>query len=78
MLYLTTCQCCRLRYVGSAINFKERFRIHKSNKNTGKRRCGIVKHFLECCTSGDKFDNLTIHLIESMNVPNNLLDQNLW
>ena len=78
MIYLIIFQCCRLQYVESAITFKERFRIHKSDKNTGKRRCGIAKNFLECCTSGGKFDNHTIHLIESINVPDNLLDQKLW
>ena len=34
--------------------------------------------FLEYCTSKDKFDNLKIELIEPVNVPDNLLEQNLW
>ena len=28
VVYLITCQCCKLQYVGSAITFKERFCIH--------------------------------------------------
>ena len=37
-----------------------------------------AKHFLECCTSDGKFDNLKIQLIESVNVPIILLEQKLW
>ena len=40
VVYLIICQCCKLQYVGSAITFKERFRIRKSVINTGKKRCG--------------------------------------
>ena len=78
VVYFITCQCCKLQYVGSVITFKERFRIHKIDINTGKKRCGAAKHFLACCTSEGKFDNLKIHLIESVNVPDILLEQILW
>ena len=37
VVYLITCQCCKLQYVGSAITFKERFHRHKSDINTGKK-----------------------------------------
>ena len=77
VVYLITCQCCKLQYVGSAITFKERFRIHKSDTNTGKERCDAVKHFLGSCTSEGKLDNLKIQLIESVNVPDILLEQKL-
>ena len=60
VVYLITCQCCKLQYVGSAITFKEIFRIHKSDINTGKKRRGAAKHFLECCTSEGKFDNFIL------------------
>ena len=69
VVYLITCQCCKLQYVGSAITFKERFCIHRSDINTGKKRCGAAKHFLKCCTGEGKFHNLKIQLIESVNVP---------
>ena len=68
----------KLKYVGSAIPFKERFRIHKSDINTGKKRCGAAKHFLGYCISEGKFDNLKIQLIESANGPYNLLAQKSW
>ena len=35
--------------VGSTIDFKERFRIHKSDINTKKERCGIAHHFNNKC-----------------------------
>ena len=70
--------CCKLLYVGSSITFKERFCIHKSDINTGKKRCGAAKHFLECYTSESKIDNLKIQLIESVNVPDILLERKLW
>ena len=77
MVYSITCQRCKLKYVGSAITFKERFRTHKSDTNTGKKRFGAAKHSLECCASEGKFDNLKIQLIESVNVPDILLGQTL-
>ena len=57
---------------------KERFRIHKSDINTGKERCGAAKHFLGCYTSEGKLDNLKIQLIESVNIPDVFLEKNLW
>ena len=51
--------------------------VHKSDINTGKKRCGTTKHFLECYTSEGKFENLKIQLTESVNVPDNLLEQKL-
>ena len=78
VVYLITCQCCKLQDVGSAISFKKRFCIHKSDMNTGKKRCVAAKHFLICCTSEGKFDNLKIQLIESMNVRDILLEPKLW
>ena len=34
IVYLITCSNCREQYVGSTINFKQRFRIHKSDINS--------------------------------------------
>ena len=42
VIYLISCKCCGKQYIGSAISFKERFRIHKSDINTGKVRCGVA------------------------------------
>ena len=44
VVYLITCQCCKLQYAGSDITFKERFRVNKSDINTGKKRCGAAIH----------------------------------
>ena len=51
-VYLISCKKCKQQYVGSTFesNFKPRFRVHKSDINTGKDRCGVVKHFLNNCT----------------------------
>ena len=48
VVYLKSCKKCKQQYVGSAFesNFKPRFRVHKSDINTGKDRCGVAKHFL--------------------------------
>ena len=58
VVYLITCQCCKLQYVGSVITFKESFHIHKRDINTGKRRWNLAKLFLKYCTSEVKFANL--------------------
>ena len=45
VIYLITCMKCLEQYVGSAIKFKSRFRIHKSDVKTKKDRCGAARHF---------------------------------
>ena len=42
---MITCKNCLQQYVGSATNFKNRFRIYKSDIKTNKDRCGTAKHF---------------------------------
>ena len=50
---------------------KERFRIHKSDINTGKVRCGVANHLLNVCHSeGNRFEYLQIQLIEQVSVNN--------
>ena len=69
VIYLISCKCCGKLYIGSAIGFKERFRIHKSDINTGKVRCGVANHFLNVGHSeGNKFECLQIQLIEQVSV----------
>ena len=48
---LTTCSNCREQYVGSAVDFKHRFRIHKSDIKTNKDRCSTPRHFNDKCCS---------------------------
>ena len=56
---------------GSATGFKERFRIHKSDINTGKVRCGVANHLLNICrSSASKFEYLQVQLIEDVSVQN--------
>ena len=62
IIYLITCKCCSKQYVGSATGFKERFRIHKSDVNTGKVRCGVANHLLNVCKS----EYLQVQLIEQV------------
>ena len=44
IFYLIACKCCSKQYIGSATGFKERFRIHKPDINTGKIRCEAASH----------------------------------
>ena len=39
VIYFLTCSNCREQYVRSAINFKQRFRVYKSDIKTNKVRC---------------------------------------
>ena len=80
VIYLISCKCCGKQYIGSAISFKERFRIHKSDINTGKVRCGVANHLLNVCHSeGNKFEYLQIQLIEQVSVNNSKnIDKMLW
>ena len=68
---LISCKCCRKQYIGSAISFKERFRIHKSDINTGKVRCEVANYLFHVCQSeGNKFEYLQIQVIEQVFVNN--------
>ena len=69
--YLIFCKCCGKQYVGSTTGFKERFRIHKSDINTGKVRCGVANHLLNVChSSTSRFEYLHLQLIEKVSVQN--------
>ena len=45
IVYLITCMKCLEQYVGSAIKFKSRFRVYKSDIKTKKDHCGTANHF---------------------------------
>ena len=67
VIYLISCTCCGKQYIGSAIGFKERFRVHKSDINTGKVRCEVANHLLNAFHSeSNKFEYLQIQLIEKV------------
>ena len=46
---LISCTNCNEQYVDSAIDFKKRFKIYKSDTNTNKDRCGAACHFTNKC-----------------------------
>ena len=80
VIYFISCKCCGKQYVGSATGFKERFRIHKSDINTGKVRCGLANHLLKVCrSSASRFEYLQVQLIEKVFMQNDDdLDKVLW
>ena len=49
VIYLITCDKCKDEYIGSAVDFKPRFRVQKSDIKTKKERCGTSRHFNEKC-----------------------------
>ena len=62
VIYLITCSNCR-----SAINFKQRFRIHKSDTKTNKDCCGTASHFTnKCCNPNNKHAYLKIQTTEQV------------
>ena len=67
VIYLITCKNCLQQYVGSATNFKNRFRIHKSDIKTNKDRCGTAKHFNGMCKNDNNiFQFLSVQIIEQV------------
>ena len=75
---IISCKWCKDQYIASACknNFKPRFRVHKSNINTIKGRCGVAKHFLTKCTDIGKLWNIKVHLIKQVEESN--YDGKLW
>ena len=66
-IYLITCSKCLERYVGSAVKFKTRFRIHKYDIKTKKEKCGIARHFnSKCYHDTNLFQYLKVQLIEQI------------
>ena len=62
---MIACKCCNKQYVGSATGFNVRFRIHKSDINTGKIKCGVASHLWNVCKSAScKTEYLQVQLIE--------------
>ena len=58
---------CSKQYIGSATRFKGRFRIHKSDTNTGKVSCGVANHLLNVCKSAiSKTEYLQVQSIEQV------------
>ena len=51
VIYLIRYSNCREQYVGSAISFKQIFRIYKYDIKTNKDRCATARHFNNKCCS---------------------------
>ena len=67
VIYLVECINCTCQYVGSAISFKQRFCIHKSDIKTKKDRCGNARHFDSiCCHPINPHCYLKVQLIEQV------------
>ena len=76
--YLISCKNCEDQYIGSAIDFKARFRIHKSDIKTKKDRCGTAWHFNTKCSDVQNLHRfLQVRLIESV-VSDLDLENKLW
>ena len=59
-----SCKNCEDQYIGSAIDFKAKFRIHKSDI---KGRDGTARHFNSKCSDVQNPHRfLHVHLIESV------------
>ena len=73
-----SCSNCYDQYVWSALDFKSRFRIHKSDIKTKKDRCGTARHFNTKCTdSSNPHKFLKVQIIESVQCDYNL-EGKLW
>ena len=78
VIYLISCLNCYDQYAGSALDFKSRFRIHKSDIKTKKDRCGTARHLNTKCTdSSNPHKFLKIQVIESVQCDYNL-EGKLW
>ena len=67
VIYLITCKNCLEQYVGSAANFKNRFRIHKRDIKTNKDRCWMEKHFNGMCKNDNNiFQFSSVQIIEQV------------
>ena len=71
---------CLEHYVGSAVEFKTSFRIHKSKIKIKKERCGSARHFnSKCYHDTNPFQYLKVQFIEQVQ-SNNLenIEDVLW
>ena len=67
VIYLITCKNYLEQYAGSATNFKDRFRIRKSDIKTNKDRCGTAKHFNGMCKNNSNiFQFLSLQITEQV------------
>ena len=76
---MITCKNSLEQYVGSPTNFKNFFRVHKSNINTNKDRCGTAKHFNGICENNNNiFQVLSVQIIEHVYSNATDIEEILW
>ena len=76
---MITCTNCLEQYVGSATNFKNRLRIHKSHIKTKEDRCGTAKHFSGMCKNNSNiFQFLSVQIIEQVYGNATDIEEILW
>ena len=67
VIYLVECSNCKKQCTGSALYFKQRFRIHKFDIKTNKDRCVTARHFNNvCCHLSKHHFYLKLQLIEQV------------
>ena len=78
IICLISCYKCLEQYLGSAVKFKTRFHVHKSDIKTKKQRCGSGRYF-KCYHDTNPFQYLKVQLIQqvqSNNIEN--IEDVLW
>ena len=71
VIYSFICNLCFEKRLGSATNFKNRFRIHKSDIRTTKDLCGTEWHSNKCFDSHDPHKYLAVYIIEATTASDN-------
>ena len=68
VIYIISYTLFKGQYVrfGYKNNFKPRFRVYKSDINTGEVRRGVTKYSLTKCTDVGKIKNIEVHVIEQV------------
>ena len=67
IIYLITCDKCKDEYIGSAVDFKHRFRVHKNDLKTKTECVGTSRHFNEkCLCSTSRFGYVKIQMIKQV------------
>ena len=67
VIYLITCDKCKDADIGSAVDFKPSFRVHKSDIKTKKERSGTSRHFNEkCLCSTSPFRYVKVQIIKQV------------
>ena len=76
---MINCKNCLEQYVGSATNFKSRFRIHKTNIKANKDICRTAKHFNGMCKNDNNiFQFLSVQMIELVYSNATDIEEILW